>query len=79
MGPPHAVASHVVLESRLHARIGCEPFKGSQFGIVAVFEGADVRGIDVLGAAEIGGHAGVGGQFGVESEEYAVGEDWVCE
>lgn len=79
MRSPHAVASHVVLESRLHARIGCEPGERSQVGVVAVFEDAVVGGVDVFGAAEVGGETGVGGQFGVECTDYAVVEKLVCE
>lgn len=45
---------------------------------MAVLEGAVVGGLQVLGAAEIGGQTGKDREFGVESEDYAVVEDLGC-
>lgn len=42
---------------------------------MAVFEDAVVCGVNMVGAAEIGGEIGVGGEFNVESADDAVIEE----
>lgn len=46
---------------------------------MAVLEDAIVCGVDVLGVAEVGGQTGVGREFGVEGQNYAVVEELICE
>ena len=79
MGPPYTVASHVILESRHPARIGCEPFEDTEIGILAVLEDANICRIGIVGTAKIGRETGEGWDMAVSKADNTVVEELVSE